>query len=294
MSESTASYPFPVMGPERIDYTSGCSYTTSNWSITSDHVELTHQVEGESLISHLIKTGKAGFGCVVVIPSTMYRFISTCKETGALPAKHRFEIEKKNRSIQIIRFLPVIFYMGESEKFIADSSMGVDEIWHGQEFVLQKGAVIARESWHHTEPGLSHLIKVKEGKHLKKGTMEVGVAPQDGGYFHVLLSSDLHKGFQKAKTQGKKYLSHRNSILTHALSTGLAKMAQDEKGDDANIDWDSLENFQALKQTLEEKHDMPLDTDFDPCKAACAYLPHCFDVVAENFDVIAESEEEQS
>lgn len=281
MSESTASYPFPVMGADRLDYISSCSYTTSDWSIESGQVNLLHQVEGESLISRLIKEDKAGFGCVVVIPSTMYRFISLCKDTGALSAKHTFEIEKKNRAIQIVKFLPLIFYKGENKEFVGSHSMGLDEIWNEQKFTLQKGAIIARDSWREIAPGLSHLLNVREGINLRKGAIDVDIADDNGGYFHVLLSTDLYKGFQKAESQGKEPTKwHRDSILTHALSVGMAKLA---KGDSGDADWDLLENFQALKRTLEEEYGKAWDvSDFDPNKAACVYLPHCFDVIVKN------------
>lgn len=279
MNDSTASYPFPVMGAGRLDYVSGCSYATLDWSVESGHVKLTHQIEGDSLISQLIAEDNARFGCVVVIPSTMYRFISLCSEVGALTANHAFDIEKKNRSIHIVKFLPLIFYKGKEQEFIGDSSsMGIDDIWDKQKFTLQKGAIIARDSWREISPGLSHLLNVQEGKFLPKGMMDVDIADADGGYFQVFLSSDLYNGFQWAKTQEKSALMHRDSILTHALGSGLARLASKDSG---GSDWDALENFQALKRNLKDNHDMSWDNpeEFDPHKAACAYLPHCLESI---------------
>lgn len=273
MSESTASYHFPVMGNGRLDYTSNCSYKTLDWSIEDGQVEITHKAEGESLVSQLIENGDAGFGCVVVIPSTMYRFISICQKTKVLSAKHSFLIENRNRSIHSIRFLPLVFYNGETKQFTADNDMGIDDVWKGQNFILHKGAIIARDGWHQTEANLSRLIKAKKDENLPKGAMEVGIVEGEGGYFLARLSADLYKGFQRANTQGSKLLSHRDSILTHALSMGLMEMKNANKSGD--VSWDSLENFQALKHTLNEQHGIDLEGDFDACLAACTYLPHC-------------------
>jgi len=273
MSDSTASYSFPVMGEGRLDYSSACSYKTSDWLINAGQVEMTHTIEGDSLVSRLIKEDKAGFGCVVTIPSTMYRLIVKCEETGALSAKHNFNIEERNRSVEIVKFLPIVFYKGKEQKFVGDSSMGLDEIWNGHQFTLHKGAIIARDSWHEILPMMSHLIRFFDGETILKGRMEVDVADEGGGYFRVRLSSDLYESFKR--TSKPVHRQHRNSIATHALSIGLAKLQNQESGD---VDWDLLENFQALKRVLQEKYKAWDEPDFDPNKAACAYRPHCLNI----------------
>lgn len=273
MIEATASYPFPVLGPMRMDYRDDCVYETHDWKVESENVSLKHRIGGSGLVADLVKSGEAAFAVAVVMKATMYRKTFIAKTSGELSALQNVPIEKGNRSIELPMFFPMVIYRGKVRTLLASKSMGLDEFWLGREFSLHRGAIIARDQEYQFLPGRSHLLRLRRNDQLAEGEIRVSIADADSGYFLVEVHPALYGGISNAQTQGTGQIDHRNSILTHALSVGFAKLAAEIK--DGGDGYKTLENFQAVKRALEESGIPTWEHEnFDACMAACFQQPH--------------------
>ncbi len=273
MRETTASYSFPVLGGDRMDYEDNCAYATHDWDVNSGVVQLRHRIDGDSLVASLVKSGKANFGVVVVMKATMYRKTFIADGDGALSVSQTIAIEKGNRSLESPKFLPMVIYRGGRQTFVADKSMGLDEFWHGRKFDLLKGAIVARDKEYEFQPGLSRLLRIRPDVAMPPGAIQVDIAAVESGYFIVKVSPDFYREMRRAHTVSKDKAQHRDSILAHALSAGFAEFAKRYSG---NEELQTLENFQTIKRRLEAE-DVATWEDgdkFDACRAAWVYLPH--------------------
>lgn len=269
MSDATSSYAFPVVGHGRLDYPA-CSYQTTNWSRISENVCLRHEISGECLVSRLVLEQKACFGCIVVMRETMYRRTFMTPNDGNLSVEQTIEIDSDYRASAPPKFSPVVVYLGDSFEIVGDESMGLDKLWHDKKFTLHKGAVIARDHWYVSKPGIGKLLRLKKDDNMPSGAMTVIALTDESGYFSVRVAADLFNGIKRAKTQGQEMCRHRDSILTHALSVGFSKLGEMEKEEIS-----ACENFQIIKQILESKNELTWeDEGFNPCRAACVYKPH--------------------
>lgn len=276
MSDSASTYFFPVMGHNRLDYPNA-SYVTDNWSSISDSVSFRHNITGESLVSHFLAEKKARFGCVVVMRETMYRRTFMAPNNGELSVEQTVNIEEDYRRSAPPKFFPVVVYVGGDCKIIGEKSMGLDELWIGQEFALYKGAILARDHWHFSKSGMGKLLRLREDSTMPKGTMKVSAVAAESGYFSVHVAPNLYWEIKRAPSQGREAplkCRHRDSILTHALDAGFADLAKRFKAE--KEEFATCENFQNIKQILESKKEYTWEDgeNFDSCRAACVYLPH--------------------
>ena len=275
MTDSTASFPFPVLGPERLDYISACSYQTSDWSVKNgDTVSLRHRLEGDCLVSRLVAEGKAKFACIVVVKTTMYRRTFVHDSGGELFADQTFTIQRGMRTIEAPKMLPLVIHTSADSAITPATADGLDSLWEQRQFALPKGAILAQDRWHEFIPGAGHLLKVKLNENMEPGEqLRVHISSNDGGYFLAHVSPDLFRGLKIAAAHGEEQCRHRDSILTHALSVGFAKCANPDDEEEAGFA--SLENFQSVRRLL-QSHNVPAwdEDDFDHCRAACVILPH--------------------
>ncbi len=273
MSDSASIYFFPVLGHNRLDYRNA-SYQTHNWSQISDNVRLRHDVSGESLVSRFLAEKKARFGCTVVMRATMYRRTFMAPNNGELSVEQIVNIEGDYRGSEPPKFFPAVIYVGDDCKISGDASMGLDELWCGKEFTMYKGAIIARDHWHFSKPGIGKLLRLWENNKLPSGTMAVTAVTTESGYFSVHVAPNLFREIKRAPSQGQDKCRHRDSILTHALSAGFSEFAKMDKEEIT-----ACENFQIIKQILEDRGEYTWEDgdNFDSCRAACVYLPHSID-----------------
>ena len=278
MSQTAQSYPFPVLGHDRMDYTPDAAYTTGEWRVAGDQVHLRHQIIGDSYVSHMVAQGRAKFGVAVVMKATMYRRTFIADNKGELSAVQLIPIEKSSRSIELPKLMPMVIYTGDDQSVVANETMGLDKLWLGRQFSLPRGAILAREQDFEFEPSLEQLLQVNKNPHLGRGELQVDIATADSGYFVVDVHPDLFDSMRSAQVAGNGERRHLNSILTHALHEGFDKLAKQSSEKDEDIQ--TLENFQAVKRQLNELGVAAWDDqeDFDPCKAACAYYPHLLEV----------------
>lgn len=277
MIDSASSYSFPVLGPDRLDYGDDSAYKTSHWKkIPHDngdvYVELQHSLVGENLVSQLVRSGKAIFGCMVVIKATMYRRTYTAECNGELSVKQSILLEKGSRTVESPKFMPVVIYMGDKRIISVGEATGSDEYWKEQGFVMYKGAIIARDIGYEFIPEQGHLLKVKCEDDLRDGEISVKMSLDGGGYFIVSVAPELYKGITNAQARGVEYVAHRNSILTHALSVGFTKLAKHYQ----EAPEEMPENFQTVKRRLETQQVKTWEDEdeFSPCQAACVIHPH--------------------
>ena len=281
MSKTAQSYPFPVLGPDRMDYASGIAYKTSDWEVADGQAHLRHQIDGDSLVSRMVTNGRAQFGVAVVMKATMYRRTFVADSTGELSVAQSIPLEKSSRSIELPKLMPMVVYKGEGRSIAADKTMGLDELWLGQTFSLPKGAILARDRDHEFMPSIEHLIRPRLNNSLRPGEIQVEVAKTESGYFVVHAHPDLYAAILSAQTVSDDQCRHRDSILTHALSVGFAKLAKQFGDDDEDVK--TLENFQSVKRRLGELGVSTWEDEsdsFDSCKAACTYYPHLLVVKA--------------
>ena len=278
MSQTAQSYPFPVLGPDRMDYAPDAAYTTSEWRVADNRAHLRHQIIGDNYVSRMVAEGRAQFGVAVVMRATMYRRTFIADSNGELSAAQLIPIEKSSRSIELPKLMPMVIYTGDNQSVTADETMGLDKLWLGRQFSLPKGAILARGQDLEFEPSLEQLLRVKKNPHLEEGELRVEIATADSGYFVVDVHPRLFDSMRSAQAAGGGKRHHLNSILTHALHAGFAQLAHRFNEKDEEIQ--TLENFQSVKRQLDELGVVAWDDqeDFDPCKAACAYYPHLLEV----------------
>ena len=275
MSKTAQAYPFPVLGPDRLDYAPGRAYKTSDWRVGGGMAYLRHQIIGDNLVGNMVAEGRAQFGVAVVMKATMYRRTFIADNNGELSVAQSFPIEKSTRSIELPKLMPMVIYTGDDQNIVAKKDMGLDELWLGQEFPLPRGAILARERDHEFMPSLEHLLQVRPNPDLRPGEIRVGIGTSDGGYFFVQAHPDLYAAMRAAQTASESQRRHLNSILTQALHAGFEKLTQKKQDEEIK----TLENFQSVKRRLEDMGIDPWDDEgFDPLKAACAYYPHLFEV----------------
>lgn len=284
MTDATTSLPFPVLGPERLDYQPECSYQTSDWTVNDgDIVSLRHHLSGDCLVSRLVKEGKAKFACIVVVKTTMYRRTFVHDSNRELFADQTFTIRRGMRTVETPKMLPVVVYLNADKAIIPAKTDGLDPLWRGRKFTLPKAAILAQDRWHEFIPGIGQLLKIKRADNLAPGQqMRVDIAQPDGGYFLVHVTPALFDGIQGAAAHGEDKCHHRNSILTHALSVGFSQCAKP----DEETGLSSLENFQTIKRRLKAL-DIPAwddEDEFDPCRAACVIYPHVIRPVSESLE----------
>ena len=256
-----------------MDYGGDSGYATHDWEVNSGVVQLRHRIDGDSLVARLVQSGKAHFGISVVMKATMYRRTFIADSGGELSVAQTIAIEKGSRSLESPKFLPMVIYRGERETFVGDKSMGLDALWHGRKFVLDKGAIIARDKEWEFQPGLSSLLRAQPDPSVPEGAIQMEVAEADGGYFVVKVHPNLFREMRQAPTFGEGGARHLDSILAHALSAGFAILAAKDRAENEGLH--TLENFQTIKRHL-EANDVATwdDEDFDACRAAWVYKSH--------------------
>ena len=288
IAETTASYSFPVLGGDRMDYRHEYIYETQDWDVNSGVVHLRHRIDGDNLVSRLIQSGEAHFGVAVVMKATMYRKTFVADSGGALSVEQNITIQKGNRSLESPKIFPMVIYQGEEKNFVADKAMGLDDLWCGRAFNLIKGAIIARDKEYEFQPGFSRLLRIKPDPEVPMGAIKVEIVAADSGYFVAKVSPDFFKDMRRARTISDDKAQHRKSILANALSAGFAAFAKQYNSDDP--EFKTLENFQTIKRQLEAK-DIPTwedGDDFDACRAAWAYQPHDL-----HLDTVSEEDENE-
>jgi len=273
MSQLANSYPYPVLEEDRYDYLENMRYKVEQIEGSSDYITFEHKLEGDNLISQLLKSGEAKFVTTVVLKSALYRetFDRVEKVTHTyakqkVPLKTTFETQS---------FISVVIYIGEDREIVLDANkMGLDEFWDDTKVQLLKGSILATAGWRELENSASDLLTVKRDEEVKYG-FDVEIDPKEGGRFIAKMNPKLYDSLNAMPNNDE----HRRSIIIHVLCVGFMALQKyyDENGSD------ELTNFNGIKLELKSKN-MPTweEEGFNPNRVACMFLEHKFLVKGED------------
>ena len=265
MSQLTNSYPYPVLEEDRYDYLENMRYKVEQIEGSSDYITFEHKLEGDNLISQLLKSGEAKFVTTVVLKSALYRetFDRVEKVTHAyvkqrVPLKTTFETQS---------FISSVVYIGEDREIVLNANkMGLDEFWDNTKVELLKGSILATAGWRELENSASDLLTVKRDEEIKYG-FDVEIDPKEGGRFIAKMNPKLYDSLNAMPDND----AHRRSIVIHVLCVGFMALQKyyNENGSD------ELTNFNGIKLELKSKN-MPTweEEGFNPNRVACMFLEH--------------------
>lgn len=267
MSKLTNSYSFPVLEEDKFDYLQEISYEVKQIDTDSKSHSITfeHKLNGDSMITNMIKNKEAKFTTTVVLKSAMYRETISAISEEINPTHVKIEVPLKT-TFETQRFFSSIIYTGDDKELTLDSlKMGLDDFWDGITIQLKKGSILAKDGWKELESTASDLLTIKKDANIKYG-FDVVVIPEEGGKFLASVEPGLYNKINELP----KNNSHLRSIVIHMLCLGFLNLAQDYKEDDSD-----LTNFRGIKRELENKQIKTWsDDDFNPNMAACYFLKH--------------------
>ena len=262
------SYSFPVLEEGRMDYRDDCSYKAESISPAGRpdgqrKIVFRHGLEGECLVSDLIRKGQARFACIVVLPSTAYRqTFFNAEQEKSLSTRQIIPLPDTYESPY---FSPMVVYSGENQSMerIKAKDLGLNDLWNDREVSLEKGTILARTPWKVLHTSGSDLMKMKRDGSINHG-FRPEIYPDEGGRIIIDASPDLYNGIQSNKGP------HLNYIYAHMLGAGLAKlkgMGESERNE--------LTNFNGVKEQLENEGLETWESDsFKPHEAAYFFLPY--------------------
>ena len=219
---------------------------------------LIHRIEQAPLITRLIETGQAQYGCVVSAPVSSYRkthLSADAQQTVSWRAEDLGEPPL---------FTPMVLCMETFQLTLDASADGLHRIWDGQAVTLHKGTRLALGSVIQFEASIIHLLSMQEDSSLQPG--QFAVDPQTEPFrFIVRLSAELHRFLRY------DHSAHRTNIMTHVVTACLALLQRQFGDDDDESGWKSHRNLVAFADHL-ANHQLGhwTDDDFQPEKAATA------------------------
>jgi len=267
MSQLTNSYPYPLMEEDRYDYLENMKYEVEQIAGSSDYITFEHKIEGDNLITQLLKRGEAKFITTVVLKSALYR--ETFDEVEKIT---NFYVKQKvplRTTFETQSFISSIVYIGKDKEILLDSNkMGLDEFWDKTKIQLLKGFILATAGWRELENSASDLLTVKRDDNIKYG-FDVEIDPKEGGRFIAKINPNLYDSLNAMSDNDE----HRRSIIIHILCVGFMALKRyyDENGAE------ELTNFNGIKLELKSKN-MPTweEEGFNPNSVACMFLEHKF------------------
>lgn len=219
---------------------------------------LVHRIEHAPLITRLIKTGQAQYGCVVSAPVSSYR-----KTHLSVDAQQTITWRAEDLGEPPL-FTPMVLCTETLQLTLDASADGLHRIWDGQAVTLNKGTRLALGSVIQFEASIVHLLSMQEDSSLQPG--QFAVDPQTEPFrFIVRLSAELHRFLRY------DHSAHRTNIMTHIVTACLALLQRQFSDDDDESGWKSHRNLIAFADHL-ANHQLGhwTDDDFQPEKVATA------------------------
>ena len=247
MLNNEASYPYPVLRTEPIDFNS--SVFQSNLDVVRNENGFAFTCNfsvGSNIINDLIENNEATYAIQITCQETWYRGIISISRTGSyiLPA---------NAVHGKVVACPCIYILKENTNYI-DSDFS--EAYHGLSFRLRKndiigiGQKIKFNAYYETdtvnEPTSIMQIEIDEDSER----VRVDLNHKDG-YIHVFLPPLQYKNYNKAGngTEDQRKLLHAAvhiPVLIQALCL-MKEEKKDDSGDLSNNAW-----YKSLDATLEK------------------------------------------
>ena len=270
------AHPFPVLSSDCLGYQDSVSYSARIFRRgKGGNISVEHHLSDDNLIASLVKNGGAKFACAVSVPSTMFRAVFTNDDAG-IQTTQSFDCGEGNLSDEA-KFRPIVICTGGMQSATVCESYRLDEFYAGQTIQFPDGAIIADGGWKRFGGlGGSILVIRKADENLESGKFWVEDSTENGFQFIVKVAADIYDALQKPGENK----NHCISVLTHALSSGLALVAKRYRDN-----WREFQNLQMVHRDLEEKNEKTWeDEDFSPERAATTIYPHRLTEEAESVD----------
>ncbi len=264
--DSSRAFPWPVLEAGNDSFPNGVYAATCADKDAGSSFQLSHDVQGASLIESWLLQGKLEFVCTVASPRSMYRTLHKSSKPTQLIAWEQQDLG------EYPMFTPMIVAREAIRHVAAADADGLNQIWDGRALELPKGARIAVGPTFRFKSGISGILDFSLDTGLTPGRFRLQPSNEDGFKFKVHLASDLyqHLRHQRRELTGK-------NIMVHIVSAALGILQRDYSSDDeeAGEGWRSYRNLLGLADLLEQKGlSHWSDEDFQPEFTATGLYPH--------------------
>lgn len=263
-ASTTRTFPWPVLEAGSAAFVHGV------YGVDIQHRErgrsflLSHSVEGATMIQRWADQGKVRFACAVAAPVSAYRALHVSST-----ASHLVQWEPDDLGSHPL-FTPMIVSAEDISHRIDACADGVHRLWDGRQIRLPRGARVAVGPTFALQSGLLGLLDFRNDQALPAGRFRVEASNQNGFRFCVSLASDLYRFLGNHRREAAGW-----NIMTHIVSTALAKLRRDHRDDDGREGWQSFPNLVSLADLLKRKS-LPdwTEDEFEPEEVATALYPH--------------------
>ena len=274
-------FSFPVLSPVSMDYKPGVEYSADIGVIRGvNKIIVTHKLVGDSIIAEFIKKQKAVFGCMVSLPSTMYRETFVCK-TNELTAIQEIDYQDSgySQNVQLPLFLPVIIKDGGDDIDGSAKSSGLGDLWQEGKVKFPTGGIIGSTDWMIIGGVAGGIVTIKADESIEPGTIKVQFVGEAGFRFQALVNPSFFNYLQSPgdfNTRDPQRERIRvKDVYIHILSRGLEKLSLGELEE-----WEEHFNLKMLANML-KLHGLPGDPpwnepDFDAERVATTIAPYEF------------------
>jgi hypothetical protein len=259
-------FPFPVLrmtaasGEVQPPYQGGAQFLSEVSRKSGDDANIVHNLQGENLVSSLLRQGRAKFACVVCVPSTMYRTLAIFDgkfgggEKGGQPfIEARQRVPLADSLLSSPPFFRSLVVAAEEISRTVGEGDGLHKAYHGKNIVFPEGAILAAADWMELG-GAGSLLVLRQDENLAEKTIRVDEDTQQGYRFIVRVPVEL---FRQLKICPQSRRAHRDSIFTHALSRGLEILVRhygpDSSSGEESGNWEEYANLRWLQSELKSK-----------------------------------------
>jgi len=255
-------FSYPILDEEKNDY-KDLKYEVNHIGSEDNYLIFEHKVTGNGLVYRLLKEKKAKFVTTSVLKTALYRKSISEYFEEITPHHIKMKIPLLNTS-EKMDFYSYIVYVGEEEKIVLSETDGVNDFWFGEEIILKKGMIIARDGWRELQNVAGDLLTVKKDENEKYG-FNVTISEIEGGKFIVTMKPDLFEKFKRMPDDN----SHKRSLVIHMLCLGFMKLREYRDYNEVLI------NFEAIKRELKANNiNTWEDEEYSPNDIACYFYPH--------------------
>ena len=191
--------------------------------------EISHKLEGECLVSNLLKEGKATFGCELIFLGSFRRefhvhdgdsFEGNCTQIISWNAS---DVSQK------LFFRPVIIAQEDIDSFILSEKDRVSEFWIGAEISIPKFATLADGKERSPNVTTQSILKIGLDPDFSDFEMNVKRVSNPGrSHFVVNVGRTLH---QLLNNKSKENIDLRRALLVNALTGAFGILANDFQKD---------------------------------------------------------------
>lgn len=285
-------FSFPVLSPVSMDYKPDVEYSADIGVIRgANKIIVTHKLVGDSIVAEFIKKQEAVFGCMVSLPSTMYREVFVC-ETSEPTATQEIDYQDSGYSenVQLPLFLPVII---KGEGMDIDGSAkgsGLGALWQDGRVQFPTGGIIGIGSpdWMQIGGVAGGIVVIKADESIDPGIINVQFEMEAGFRFQALVNPSFFNYLQSPgdfNTRDPQRERIRvKDVYIHILSRGLEMLSSGKFPE-----WEEHFNLNMLANML-KLHGLPGDPpwdepEFDAERAATTIYPYVFDTKKDEDDV---------